>query len=635
MKNKLVSLIILSILMIGIVQVTSIGGALEQTEKTFNDQYNDYYSNLEFEPEIQPIETLDNPSIPSFTPSPINFNNMTPEINMKTVEDEEQRLIVQIDLEKQIVQKDEPLKYAIQVTKGFEPAAGEKLIVEIIEGEYWGWYHYYYYQVVNYNERTVVKKSITTDANGLYQGEYSFSKNGRYSIVIRSESDSYYKSRSFNVAEVGIFWRVSREFVGGQPHYSVAYVLNTTDFSPINGASVTLTGEIITYDYQTDSYSQYSEELFNDFTDDQGVVDITFTPPTNLSNNYHFLANLSVTIDGETSYVLRDLWQGGYYWTIDGYQEFNPYEFIVTTDKPIYSPKETIKTRILLWENDYLKATKKPAQTTFTLKILTPSQNIIYQKDVKTDIYGIATYSFTLDSESELGTYRIVTQKDEVITTTDIRVDKYEKPAFKVDLTLDKEYVPPGKSISGVVTATYYFGKPVTQSQITLAIGGLTTLTGNTDENGVWAFSYKLPRSLDESGLNSISINVTVTDPVNREVTASSSIQIVDSVYVYAWVNPWFPKADENITIHFGAYQYSTGYYSWWNWQPLADAAVKIELHAMLSSSNSYYISSYNSQTDARGNGQYQFTVPLEVLHHTTRFKGVVKLDTDDGREGT
>ncbi|MHA1236129.1 MAG: hypothetical protein ACTSQ9_00535, partial [Candidatus Hodarchaeales archaeon] len=123
MKNKLVSLIILSILMIGIVQVTSIGGALEQTETTLNHQYNDYYSNLEFEPEIQPIETLDNPSIPSFTPSPINFNNMTPEINMKTVEDEEQRLIVQIDLEKQIVQKDEPLKYAIQVTKGFEPAA--------------------------------------------------------------------------------------------------------------------------------------------------------------------------------------------------------------------------------------------------------------------------------------------------------------------------------------------------------------------------------------------------------------------------------------------------------------------------------------------------------------------------------
>jgi len=397
MKNKLVSLIILSVLLFGIVQATSVRGALEQNETTFNDRNNDYSSISEFEPEIQPLENLNTPSISSFTPSPISFNNMTPEVNMKAVEDEEQRLIIQIDLEKQIVQKGESLKYAIQATKGFEPASGEKLIVEIIEGEYWGWYHYYYYQVVDYADRTITKKSITTDANGLYKGEYTFTKNGRYSIVIRSESDSYYKSRSFNVAEVGIFWRVSREFIGGQPHYSVAYVLNTSDFSPITGASVTLTGEVYIYNYQTNSYSQYSEELFGGFSDDQGIVDISFTPPANLSNSYHFLANLSVTIDGETSYILRDLWQGGYYWTIDGYQEFNPYEFIVTTDKPIYSPRETVQARILLWENDYLKATKKPAQTSFTLKILTPSQHIIYQKDVNTDIYGIATYSFTLD----------------------------------------------------------------------------------------------------------------------------------------------------------------------------------------------------------------------------------------------
>ncbi|MHA2111522.1 MAG: MG2 domain-containing protein [Candidatus Hodarchaeales archaeon] len=632
MKNKLVSLIILSILLIGIVQVTSARGALEQNKTMFNDQISENSVIPEFEPEIRPIEMLDTPSIASFTPSPISLNNKTPEVDMKTVADEEQRLIIQIDLEKQNVRKGEPLKYVIQATKGFVPAAGERLVVEIIEGEYWGWYHYYYYTVVDYNQRTLSRKIITTDANGLYEGEHTFTKNGRYSIVIRSESDSYYKSRSFNVAEVGIFWRVSREFVRGQPHSSVAYVLNTSDFSPIKDASVSLTGTVYDYD------SFYSEELLEDgplITDETGIVEITFTPPSNLSNNYNFLVNLSVTIGDETSYVLRDLWQGGYYWTIDGYQEFSPYEFIVTTDKPIYSPRETVNTRILLWENDYLKATKKPSQTSFTLKILTPSQHIIYQKDVQTDIYGVATYSFSLDSEVELGTYQIVTQKDEVISTTDIRVDKYEKPAYKVDLTLDKEYVPPGKAVSGVVTATYYFGKPVTQAQIDLSIGDLTTLTGTTDENGVWTFSYKLPKSLEETELYAISINATVTDPVDREVTASSSLQIVDSVYVYSWVNPWFPKADENITVHFGAYQYSSGRYSWWNWQPLADASVKIKLYAVISSTSDYYITTYNSQTGASGNGQYQFTVPLEVLPFTTRFKGVVELDTEDGREGT
>ncbi|MHA1543404.1 MAG: hypothetical protein ACTSQH_10555, partial [Candidatus Hodarchaeales archaeon] len=174
MKNKLVSLIILSILLIGIVQVTSARGALEQNETMTNDQFSENSAFSEFEPEIRPIETLDTPPTSSFAPSPISLNNVTPEVNMKTVEDEEQRLIIQIDLEKQNVQKGEPLKYVIQATRGFAPAAGERLVIEIIEGEYWGWYHYYYYTVVDYNERTVSKKTITTDANGLYEGEYTF-----------------------------------------------------------------------------------------------------------------------------------------------------------------------------------------------------------------------------------------------------------------------------------------------------------------------------------------------------------------------------------------------------------------------------------------------------------------------------
>ena len=128
---------------------------------------------------------------------------------------------------------------------------------------------------------------------------FQSSDRGRYSIIIRSEENYYYKSRSFNVAEIGIFWRVSREFAKGQPHYSVAYALNTTDFSPITGAAVTLTGELYTYDYQTDKYSLYSEELFAGISDVQGVTEIVFTPPSNFSENYHFLANLSVSFNGE------------------------------------------------------------------------------------------------------------------------------------------------------------------------------------------------------------------------------------------------------------------------------------------------------------------------------------------------
>ncbi len=633
-KHKVISLTLLLVLLIGIVQVTSADLDSNQDTKSVNDLNNFEYAVPDLKPEIQALEQPEPSVLPVFNPSPLNFNNMTPEVTSKTVQDDDERLIIQIDLEKEITQPGQPLKYVIQASRGMNPAPGEWITIEIIKGEYWGWYRYYYYDSVDYDNRVIESITVPTDADGQYEGEFQSSDRGRYSIIIRSKENYYYKSRSFNIAEIGIFWRVSREFAKGQPHYSVAYVLNTTDFSPITGAAVTLTGELYTYDYQTDKYSLYSEELFAGISDVQGVTEIVFTPPSNFSENYHFLANLSVSFNGETTYVLRDIYRGGYYWTSDGYQEFSPYEFIVTTDKPIYNPGETVQARILLWHNDYLKATKEPIATSFTLKLLTPSQHTLFQKTLKSNSFGIATYSFELDSESELGAYSIVTQKDEVITTTDIRVDKYEKPAYRVEIELDKEYVAPGQKVSGTLSAIYYFGKPVVKGQVELLIGDLTTLSGITDEDGLWTFSYKLPSSLEESGLYALSLNATVTDTVDREVSVSTSVQITENVYVWAWVNPWFPKADQNVTLYFGAYQYSYGFYYWRSFQPLPEADVTIKLYGMLSTSITVHVATYQSQTDADGYGRFEFNIPQEVLSLTTRFKGVVELDSGDGRNG-
>ncbi|MHA1976699.1 MAG: MG2 domain-containing protein [Candidatus Hodarchaeales archaeon] len=634
-KHKVISLTILFVLLLGIVQVTSADLDTNQDNTGIDGMNNQNYQPPDLGPEFQAIENSDPSTLPTFSPSPLNFNNMTPEVTSKVVQDNNERLIIQIDLEKEITQPGQPLRYVIQASRGFNPAPGESITIEIIKGEYWGWYHYYYYEISNYEDRVVERKVVTTDADGQYEGVFQSSVRGRYSIMIRDSNDNYYyKSRSFNIANLGIFWRVSREFVKGQPHYSVAYVLNTTDFSPITGAAVTLTGELYTYDYQSDSYSLYSEELFGGISDVQGVTEIVFTPPSNFSANNHFMANLSVTYGGETTFVLRDIYQGGYYWTSDGYQEFSPYEFIVTTDKPIYNPGETVQARVLLWHNDYLKATKEPVATSFTLKLQSPSQHILFQKTLKSNSYGVATYSFTLDSDSELGAYSIVTQKDEVISTTDIRVDKYEKPAYRVEIELDKEYVAPGQKISGTLTATYYFGKPVIQGQVELLVGDIKTLTGLTDEDGQWKFTYTLPSFLKDSGLYALSLNATVTDTVDREVSVSTSVQITENVYVWAWVNPWFPKADENVTLYFGAYQYSAGYYWWRSYQPMPEAEVTIKLYAMLSTSANIYVTSFQSKTDANGYGRYEFSIPQEILIFTTRFKGVVELNSGDGRNG-
>jgi uncharacterized protein YfaS (alpha-2-macroglobulin family) len=629
MKTKILSIFIVGVLLLGIFQVSSINAFLDQEQEIDFLDNNQNYLPTDIESAIQPIPQDESPEVNSFAPSPVTLNNRSSQITAKVAEDAE-RQIIQIDLEKQVVKPNEPLKFLIQVTEGLKPVAGESLVIEIIEGEYWGWYHYYYYDSSSFEDRVIVRKTRTTDSNGIIEEEFSHPESGRYSIIVRSESNSYYESRSFNIAEVGIFWRVSREFVEGQPHYSVAYILNTTDFKPITGAAVTLTGS--TYSYDTNTME--SEELFAGVSDVRGVVEIDFIPPSSLNDRYNILLNLSASFEGKASYVLRDIYRGGYYWSMDGYQEFSPYEFIITTDKPIYTPGETVQLRILLWKNDYLKATKTPVETDFILKLITPSQHTLLQKTVSTNSYGVYTSSFRLDSESELGSYSILTQKEDSLSSVNIRVDKYEKPAYRVNFELDKEYVAPGHRIKGTLTAIYYFGKPVVHGEVELKIGDLTTIEGTTDEDGEWTFSYILPTSLSDSGLYAISLNATVTDTVGRKVTASASLQITDEVYIWGYVNPWYPKADESINVHFGAYQYSSGIYSWWRWKPLADASVSIKIYGILPSESHFFITEFSGKTDSNGYGKVEFTLSHDILSITTRFIGTIELDENDGRSG-
>lgn len=605
------------------------------------------------ERDIRPIDyKFSGSPQPVFRPSPLITNNISADLSFSEKE-QEQPIIVNIDLERSVISLGDSLKYVIQATCGFNPVPDETFNLTIISGEYWGWY-YWLDSYSPIEDRIIETKKITTGSNGEYHDSFNPPSSGRYSIVIysipgesvpsgyntslkkvyRPSYEYVYETRSFTVADIGLFWRVSSEFVKGTPHYSVAYVVNTTDFSPIFDAEIELFGVTYDYNYQTYEYEIHKELLFSGVSNDQGIIDITFKPPESITNSYSFLANLTAKYNGEEVYVSRDIYRGGYYWGWNSYSEFKPYEFVVTTDKPIYSPGESIQTRFLLWKNDYLKVTKEPVQDSFSLKILSPSQHVLLNHQVNTNSYGVATFSFSLDTDCELGTYSIITQKEETVSSYEIRVDKYEKPSFRVYITLDRDYVPPGELVSGNVSAEYYFGKPVSDSEIEVAIGNLDVLTGITDMDGYWEFEYRLPSEEALYGQSGIPINVTVIDTVGRKVTNSAMIQIADEVYTWAYVNPWFPKVGENITIYFGAYQYSDEY---WYWSPLADADVLISLYGILPDRDGLpqLVQTIISETDENGYGQVELELEDLVTSSFTRFEGTIEVDAGDGRKGT
>ncbi|MHA2239858.1 MAG: hypothetical protein ACXAB2_16075 [Candidatus Hodarchaeales archaeon] len=182
LKSKLISVFILIVLLMGIVQASSALGVPDQDELTTLDIDGQNYSVSDIESEIQAIEEQQEVSLPVFDPSPVSFNGETPKI-APVVKEEEERLIVQIDLEKTIVTPGQPLRYVIQGTRGFQPAAGEKVTIEIIRGEYWGWYSYIYDEYVDFEDRLIERKIVTLNSDGIYEGLFSSSIQDRYTII--------------------------------------------------------------------------------------------------------------------------------------------------------------------------------------------------------------------------------------------------------------------------------------------------------------------------------------------------------------------------------------------------------------------------------------------------------------------
>lgn len=635
MFKRIYGLLFLLILFSNIYQVLGVNheGFIENNGIITN--FDDNNSMVTVDQEIEPIIDENYQSYSDiFQSSPLSIDEQSSSVTTK-ISSYSDKLVLNIDLESQIIAPNEPLGFTIQAKRGLSPAAGETLTWEIIEGEYWGWYYYYSYEPRS--ERIVHSKTITTDSNGEWSGSLTTETSGRYSIIVRSESESTTRYRAFTVASIGLFWRVPYEFVPDIPHSSIAYVLNTTDFSPISSADVELVVGSYSYNYNTSQYEYYGDDPLSWQTNDQGVVGVEFTPSKTLSAEWSILANLSATFNGETVYVIRDLYRGGYSWDWSGnYQTFKPYEFIITTDKPIYLPTETINTRILVWKNDYYKAIKEPVETEVTVKFLSPSQHILFQKVMSTDEHGIISYTFSLDPDTELGDYYIYVEKGEDSEdSVKIRVDKYEKPAFRVTLNLDQEYVAPGNVLSGNVTAEYYFGRPVANGQIELLIGDFEVLSGTTDINGFWEFRHRLPDEDEIDDETSIPINVTVTDTVGREVSTSDNIQITDYIYVWSYVNPWFPKVDETITVYFGAYQVIGTKYWWWNWEPVTNVDVDITLYGVSDTGENSSLAKFDSFIGDSGRGSYEFNLTQSMLANFIHFRLFIEIVSNDRREGS
>ena len=203
------------------------------------------------------------------------------------------------------------------------------------------------------------------------------------------------------------------------------------------------------------------------------------------------------------------------------------WKLMLSTDKPVYQPGQTILGRSLALRKPDLKPV---AGQNLVYSITDPKGNVIFKQRDVTSEFGIASFECPLATEIIEGPYTIEAAVGDTASRLAVEVNKYVLPKFKTVVELDQTYYEPGQSVRGTLQADYFFGKPVVGASVRIQASA-TDVTETifrdtlveTDAAGHATFSFNLPDRLmgreQESGDAAIAAKVTVTDSAGQEVS--------------------------------------------------------------------------------------------------------------------
>jgi len=128
----------------------------------------------------------------------------------------------------------------------------------------------------------------------------------------------------------------------------------------------------------------------------------------------------------------------------------------VETDKPIYKPGQTIQMRVITLDPEL-----KPISEPVTVEILDAKGIKIFRSVVTTDEYGMTNVELPISNEPNLGVWKIKAITEKAENQLDVRVEEYVLPKYEIKVDLPREWFLVSEKVTGKITATYSFGKPV------------------------------------------------------------------------------------------------------------------------------------------------------------------------------
>ena len=223
----------------------------------------------------------------------------------------------------------------------------------------------------------------------------------------------------------------------------------------------------------------------------------------------------------------------------------DPALIMLTTEKPVYQPGQTIHIRALALDRATHRA---DADRNLTFEVEDSRGNKVFKKSTATDRFGIAAAEFSLADEVNLGTYHLralVGDSSAPSNTAEValNVERYVLPKFKVAVEFTeidnkprRDYRP-GDHVTGTVRANYFFGKPVDHAETALKISSMDVdvfeagfAKGKTDKDGVYHFDLVLPayfagRHLSQGAARAL-VEATVKDSADHAETRGEPITV-------------------------------------------------------------------------------------------------------------
>lgn len=294
--------------------------------------------------------------------------------------------------------------------------------------------------------------------------------------------------------------------------------LNHETGAPVSNADVVI---VLSKPAKT-GIAGFAEAVFRGRTNETGSLNASFKMPA-LDKGSYTMTVASFGL-GERDRVVRN------------FSVEPAAQILLTTDKPVYQPSQTIHIRALA----LARPNNNPvANAEATLQVFDSKGNKVFKSVQPTSPYGIVSADFVLATELNMGTYKINASVAGAQQEKTVTVDRYVLPKFKVEFQPERSWYLPGETISGTVNAHYFFGKPVA-GQVRIAFSTFDAgfnqfaeVTGRLDNTGHFKFNQKLPTFFAglplEQGNAFVKCEITVTDTADHEENATKSVPVAKS----------------------------------------------------------------------------------------------------------